>query len=128
MTETIPVESVATPKNQERFRDVEGVEGDVALPISFNEQLSGASPSVAPVEDAPISMQDFLNVTNIRFMDLTNTKRRHTVVPSSGQGRDGVQDVSDNGLADCVVAGACIDPTLNLFEHVSLCTFISHSH
>ena len=30
-----------------------------------------------------VHLQDFLNTTSIRFMDLTTTKRRHTILPSA---------------------------------------------
>ena len=66
-----------------------------------------------------IHLQDFLNLTSIRFMELTTTKRRHTVAPRLS--RDGpVHDRKDDlSLERCVVAGACTVPMLELFQHVS---------
>lgn len=65
-----------------------------------------------------IHLQDFLNMTSIRFMELTTTKRRHTIVPSaprdSSVSDDGKDDIS---LEKCVVAGACTVPMLELYQH-----------
>ncbi|CAG9955051.1 unnamed protein product [Clonostachys rosea f. rosea IK726] len=64
-----------------------------------------------------LHLQDFLNMTSIRFMELTTTKRRQTVAPSilqDGSLSDGRDDLS---LERCVVAGACTVPTLELYQH-----------
>ena len=68
-------------------------------------------------------------MTSIRFMELTTTKRRHTVVPNalleqSGKtANPGDDDLNaakpDNELESCVVAGACTVPMLELYQHVS---------
>jgi kinetochore protein Spc7/SPC105 len=71
----------------------------------------------------PIQLQDFLNLTNIHFMELTTTKRRHTTVPGNdstlsrvGSPHLGKADIS---LEDCVAAGFCTVPMLELYQHVS---------
>jgi kinetochore protein Spc7/SPC105 len=64
-----------------------------------------------------IHLQDFLNMTSIRFMELTTAKRRHTQAPEAfkdGQSADSVDDLS---LERCVVAGACTVPMLELYQH-----------
>ncbi|KAK4454762.1 kinetochore protein spc7 [Podospora aff. communis PSN243] len=64
-----------------------------------------------------IHLQDFLNMTSIRFMELTTTKRRHTVVPSAPRGSSASEDDKDASFEKCVVAGACTVPMLELYQH-----------
>lgn len=69
-----------------------------------------------------IPLQDFLDMTNIRFMDLTTTKRRHTAVPPSfhGKGFSGHEcDEKDDSLEDFVIAAACTIPEYEMYQHVS---------
>jgi kinetochore protein Spc7/SPC105 len=94
------------------------------------QPLLDAENPVTQVEPEPescnedrVHLQDFLNMTSIRFMELTTTKRRHTVAPSKGL--EGDADLTSpsapfNGggeLEDCVVAGACTVPMLELYQH-----------
>ena len=120
ITEIPPPKLASTPKDHERFKNVEVVKTRSTPPTSFNEQLSGAPSDIVPEEEAPISLQEFLNMTNIRFMDLTTTKRRHTVMPAKEvKSEDGADNESQ--LADCVTTGASTIPMLDLFQHVSIC-------
>lgn len=84
-----------------------------------------------PAEDAaadiePIQLQDFLNMTNIHFMELTTTKRRHTTAPGSATKkltRLSGEKIPKSGTItfdDCVAAGFCTVPMLELYQHVSL--------
>lgn len=124
-----PLKTDTTPKDQPRFKDV-----DLRNPAkvqSFEEKLdAGTTETAEPAEQEDrIHLQDFLNMTSIRFMELTTTKRRHTVVPntlleqSAHKVSLGGQDVDDahagNELESCVVAGACTVPMLELYQHVS---------
>lgn len=75
--------------------------------------------------DERISLQDFLSMTQIRFMDLTTTKRRHTAHPtksidfSLADGDDGesAADVQTPSLEDYVVAAACTVPEYEMYQH-----------
>ena len=83
------------------------------------EQLTGNEED-EEVEQIPL--QDFLDMTNIRFMDLTTTKRRHTAVPPSfhGKGVSGHEsEEKDGSLEDFVIAAACIIPEYEMYQHVS---------
>jgi kinetochore protein Spc7/SPC105 len=75
------------------------------------------------VDLEPIQLQDFLNMTNIHFMELTTTKRRHTTAPgndSNALERTGTRDANrEISLEDCVAAGFCTVPMLELYQHVS---------
>lgn len=72
----------------------------------------------------PIQLQEFLNMTNIHFMELTTTKRRHTTAPGNESKREsrGENASKPSSFEDCVVAGFCTLPMLELFQHVS-CLF-----
>lgn len=71
----------------------------------------------------PIQLQDFLNLTNIHFMELTTTKRRHTTVAGNERTADraGSRPVEKGSISleDCVAAGFCTVPMLELYQHVS---------
>jgi len=115
-----------TPKNQGRYKDTELVLSATKPPVTFNDKLTGAAtaePEPAEEEEERIHLQDFLNMTSIRFMELTTTKRRHTVAPNNGFGdslrKSTSQGEDDRGLETCVVAGACTVPMLELYQHVS---------
>lgn len=122
------LQDVTTAKNQGRFKDVEPA--PIEIPVPFAEKLTAEiQEAPEPVEEERIHLQDFLNMTSIRFMELTTTKRRHTVAPNAlledkaGNTSSTIEDgKSDSGrsLESCVVAAACTVPMLDLFQHVSL--------
>jgi len=112
-----PAASVTTPKGQGRFKDV--TSDNPSGPVNFAESPA-LDESALQEEDAEdrIHLQDFLNMTSIRFMELTTTKRRHTVAP--GESRDATSDAGkddDVSLEKCVVTGACTVPMLELYQH-----------
>jgi kinetochore protein Spc7/SPC105 len=92
------------------------------------EYLMEGDESQENVEDEadwePIQLQDFLNLTNIHFMELTTTKRRHTTVAANDKSMDvtGSREVERTNITfeDCVAAGFCTVPMLELYQHVSL--------
>ena len=123
-----PLKTNTTAKDQSRFKDVEL--RSPAKVQSFEEKLeAGTRDTAEPTEQEDrIHLQDFLNMTSIRFMELNTTKRRHTVVPnalleqSAGKasiGGDDADEKAGNELESCVVAGACTVPMLELYQHVS---------
>ena len=125
--ESFPEKNATTPKDQARFKDVGVVKSASKPPVSFNEQLAGVPAEPESIqEDDRVHLQDFLNMTSIRFMELTTTKRRHTIVPgddNNGRRSDAHASGSvddDRELASCVVAGACTVPMLELYQHVRI--------
>lgn len=107
---------ITTPKEQGRFRNV--YDDQPSTTINFNATPSTNIAHLQPSEgDDRIHLQHFLNMTSIRFMELTTTKRRHTVMPSArkdsltGDSREVIS------LEKCVVAGACTVPMLELYQH-----------
>lgn len=105
-----------TPKEQGRFRSV--FDDQPSTTINFN-----ATPSVNLMAMQPedgedrMHLQDFLNMTSIRFMELTTTKRRHTIMPSARKDSLSADRAEDISLEKCVVAGACTVPMLELYQH-----------
>jgi len=124
-----PLKTKTTPKDQSRFKDAES--GNPAKMASFEQKLdAGMKGAAEPSEEEDrIHLQDFLNMTSIRFMELTTTKRRHTVVPNAlleesreklSLGAENADQTDEsNELEKCVVAGACVVPMLELYQHVS---------
>jgi kinetochore protein Spc7/SPC105 len=115
---------VTTPRGQGRFKDV-GSKSSAQKPPSYSDKAPLDEYTMNDEDNSEDNMrlQDFLNLTSIRFMELTTTKRRHTVAPGAF-GEDGVGNIQnsqeiDNSLESCVVAGACTVPMLELFQHVS---------
>ncbi|KAI1459597.1 Spc7-domain-containing protein [Annulohypoxylon moriforme] len=113
-----PKKALATmpsPRTKGLFKDV-----DSNYPtdtFNFDESHVPADSEVQTGDDGErIHLQDFLNMTNIRFMELTTTKRRHTQAPASIKDNTalGKEDLS---LERCVVAGACTVPMLELYQH-----------
>lgn len=115
-------DAATTPRHQGRFKEVE--DGRVGHQVNFDEtpirdaeQLEEEAEAEADQDGDRIHLQDFLNMTSIRFMELTTTKRRHTQAPGTldnGFLDDGEEDLS---LERCVVAGACTVPMLELYQH-----------
>ncbi|THC94440.1 hypothetical protein EYZ11_006077 [Aspergillus tanneri] len=102
------------PPTEQTSPDSEPVDGDAR----------GEDPGLDPgPEFEPIQLQDFLDMTNIHFMELNTTKRRHTTAPDSGR-RRAARLSSENGdrssatnFEDCVVAGVCTVSMLELYQH-----------
>lgn len=67
-----------------------------------------------------IQLQDFLDMTNIRFMDLTTTKRRHTGHPFANLNKRASQqgfEESETGMDSWIVAAACTLPEYEMYQH-----------
>jgi kinetochore protein Spc7/SPC105 len=87
--------------------------------VVFGEQPDAEEPE----EDIPeevsdverISLQEFLDMTKIRFMDLSTTKRRHTAAPAAFH--DVEVEEGEESLDRYVVAGACTVPEYELYQH-----------
>ncbi|KAF2440286.1 Spc7-domain-containing protein [Karstenula rhodostoma CBS 690.94] len=68
------------------------------------------------VDDAErISLQEFLDLTRIRFMEVSATKRRHTAAPASFHDKE--VEEQEQSLDQYVVAGACTIPEYDLYTH-----------
>lgn len=73
-------------------------------------------------EEPKLTLQEFLSMTSISFLDgLTTTKRRPTGFPGlelrRGRRNTDGEEEPETSLADCVIAGSCTVPMLDLFQH-----------
>ncbi|OLN81737.1 Kinetochore protein spc7 [Colletotrichum chlorophyti] len=107
--------AVTSPKGHGRFRDVE--EDTLSHQVNFEgSPVRDEAELLNDQSEERIHLQDFLNMTSIRFMELTTTKRRHTQAPDMF--KDGLLGGKDDlTLERCVVAGACTVPMLELYQH-----------
>lgn len=108
-------------------RSLHGQDGEVMQEQEMDGEPANDETHDAAGEDSdwePIQLQDFLNLTNIHFMELTTTKRRHTTVAGNDRTADraGSRPVEKRSvsLEDCVAAGFCTVPMLELYQHVSI--------
>ncbi|KAF1973053.1 Spc7-domain-containing protein [Bimuria novae-zelandiae CBS 107.79] len=95
----------ASPKKKLMFAD-EPMDKKNALEEDVDEFLDDAE---------RISLQEFLNLTRIRFMDLSTTKRRHTAAPAAFHDKE--IEEKEETLDQYVVAGACVNPEYELYAH-----------
>lgn len=107
----------SSPQSIGRFKDVAADQPTSTFTFHDNFALP-THESAGESNGERIHLQDFLNMTNIRFMELTTTKRRHTQAP--GIEKDILPGEEDLSLERCIVAGACTVPMLELYQHVSL--------
>ncbi|KAH0597791.1 hypothetical protein MHUMG1_04163 [Metarhizium humberi] len=105
-----------TPRHQGGFQNLQ--DNQTIHAVNFHQSHAGDAEELErDADNERIHLQDFLNMTSIRFMELTTTKRRLTVAPKSlhdGSSGDGEDDMS---LERCVIAGACTVPMLELYQH-----------
>ena len=111
---TPTVITAKTPSHLGYFKDIGHVGADISttplgVPNAALEEEGGS--------DDRIQLQDFLNMTSIRFMELNTTKRRNTIAPPQ-LGENGEEN-TDMTFESRVVAGAVTLPMLELYQHVS---------
>ncbi|KAI0405914.1 hypothetical protein F4802DRAFT_561200 [Xylaria palmicola] len=104
----------SSPQSSNRFNSMPSDQPTNTFTFHDNIPLSNLE-GAGHYDEEHIHLQDFLNMTSIRFMELTTTKRRHTQAPNTQKGvLRGGEDLS---LECCVVAGACTVPMLELYQH-----------
>ncbi|KAL7943140.1 hypothetical protein V8C42DRAFT_329810 [Trichoderma barbatum] len=94
-------------KDNQTVHDVQ-----IHQPVASND-----FPFLETVNENQMHLQDFLNLTSIRFMELNTTKRRHTIAPRTSQSGTLPDGGDDRSLERCVMAGACTVPMLELYQH-----------
>ncbi|KAL8691685.1 MAG: hypothetical protein Q9218_003141, partial [Villophora microphyllina] len=115
---------VTTPQGQARFKDANDKINPENPMTSFEQKLEAKKPTATEPTEAEdrIHLQDFLNMTSIRFMELTTTKRRLTVAPALFDGVKEAPTASEQAgaeanLEQAILAGACTVPMLELYQH-----------
>ncbi|KAF2771014.1 Spc7-domain-containing protein [Teratosphaeria nubilosa] len=83
----------------------------------LSDDLLQVQASGKPVER--MQLQAFLEQANIRFMDITATKRRMTAMPTPSKARkdNGIDETAEVDLGSAVVAAACAQPEHDMFQH-----------
>ncbi|KAK3496714.1 Spc7-domain-containing protein [Neurospora hispaniola] len=116
-TPTIPSSptKTMTPRNQGRFKDVANDQPTITMDFDHTGHID-ENAEQRNDDGERIHLQDFLNMTSIRFMELTTTKRRHTIAPGASRDSTSAED-KDVTFESCVVAGACTVPMLELYQH-----------
>ncbi|KAH8204992.1 hypothetical protein TruAng_000875 [Truncatella angustata] len=102
-----------SPQGKGKFKDVEDQPTNT---FSLEEPSHVTEIDIRDDDGERMHLQDFLNMTSIRFMELTTTKRRHTQAPDAMRNSI-LQSEDDISLERCVVAGACTVPMLELYQH-----------
>ena len=116
-----------TPQAKGRYVDVAGGPAS-SRPTSFEDKLDNVLDAVdvntehGQVDqlDSPeherISLQEFLNMTNIHFIELSATKRRHTTAQAA-ESRPSQEGSAS--LESCFAAAATTLPMLELYQHAT---------
>ncbi|KAI1392821.1 Spc7-domain-containing protein [Hypoxylon trugodes] len=108
--------AMPSPRGKERFKHVDSNPPTNTFDFTESHNMADSQAREDDDDDAQIHLQDFLNMINVRFMELTTTKRRHTQAPTSVRD-DTTLGKDDLSLERCVVAGACTVPMLELYQH-----------
>ncbi|KAF2153275.1 Spc7-domain-containing protein [Myriangium duriaei CBS 260.36] len=69
--------------------------------------------AAAATPGPPVTLGSFLDAAGVKFMDITASKRRHTVAPTPGKSTP----AADATFADEVAAGCSTLPELDLYAH-----------
>ncbi|EAS29299.3 chromosome segregation protein [Coccidioides immitis RS] len=111
-----------TPKSQPHCNVADlSVRGNVnSQDLALDREVVDMHANPQSTEFKPLQLSEFLKMTNIHFMELNTTKRRHTIAPDAEKRRITEVDgqVTENiSLEDCVAAGFCTIPMLELYQH-----------
>lgn len=109
-----------TPKSQGRFVDAERQPSakKLLLPTMGQQLMFASDVDLAKDDDERIPLSEFLNLINIRFIDINTTKRRHTVLPAIALDTNAVAE-PESATERLAAVGSCTLPLLELFQHVS---------
>ena len=117
-----------SPQLKGRFKDLP-TDSAADRPTSFEDKLDNVLDAVDisatnPDEDRSqeeeqekISLQTFLNMTNIHFIELSTTKRRHTAAPAALSRPS--QEGQSASIESCFAAAATTLPLLELYQHAT---------
>ena len=117
-----------TPQLKGRFKDMP-THSAAARPTSFEDKLDNVLDAIdisatqpdgtqsQEEEQEKIPLQTFLNMTNIHFIELSTTKRRHTTVPAAPSRPS--QDGQPASIESCFAAAATTLPLLELYQHAT---------
>ena len=90
-------------------------EGTMDLTMAAGTIMSPKQPPVRQSQRPKISLNDFLDMTKIHFMELSAAKRRHTAAPLGGYDSSS----ASSGLIAAWIAAATTVPLLELYQHAT---------
>ncbi|THY41574.1 Spc7-domain-containing protein [Aureobasidium pullulans] len=105
---------IATPKLSAPFI-VQNKNAPGLLDLEAAKNIFAAPKTGPPAKK--VQLNEFLDLAGIKFMDLTASKRRHTVAPTPSEPHGADREDQNIDLEGAVVAGACTMPMLDLFQH-----------
>jgi kinetochore protein Spc7/SPC105 len=115
--------TAASPHVVGRYRDIPADDSN-NRPESFEAKLDNVIGAIdvstvvmESQDDARISLQKFLNMTNIHFIELSTTKRRQTVAPT--QFKRPSEEARDSSTESVFAAAATTIPVLDLYQHAT---------
>jgi kinetochore protein Spc7/SPC105 len=112
----------ATPRSTPRstVRNPSPLRKQVKMDVASSPEKADADEFTGP----NVSLPQFLDMTNIRFMDLTTTKRRATGHPGAdGQFFGNAEDLDEGpepSFENNVAAAVAVIPTLVMYQHASI--------
>ncbi|KAF2823533.1 Spc7-domain-containing protein [Ophiobolus disseminans] len=110
-----PKQKTPTPKRATPRKSMSPKKRVVFGELEEEQEPEDADIAEGESEVERISLQEFLDMTKIRFMDLSTTKRRHTAAPALFH--DTEVEEKEETLDRYVVAGACTLPEYELYQH-----------
>lgn len=119
----VPFTEAKSPERTGRFKETLSTEKPTSFELKLDNVVDAIDVSTAHPDsaqggsgDEKISLQQFLNMTNVHFIELSTTKRRHTIAPSLLS--VGMEESSDSSQP-IFVAGATTLPLLELYQHAT---------
>ncbi|KPI39629.1 Kinetochore protein spc7 [Cyphellophora attinorum] len=115
-----PKKSATSPHPGPRYKDLPLEQAD-ERPESFVDKLDNVMDAVdisigQDAEKESISLQNFLNMTNIHFIELSTTKRRHTQAPAPQRPS---QEQEDRSTEAQFAAASTTLPLIELYQHAT---------
>lgn len=116
-------QSVNSPYAVGRYKDIP-IEDSATRPESFEDKLDNvvgaidvSTAEMQSQSNDKISLQTFLNMTNIHFIELSTTKRRQTIAQSLPKRAS--QEAEDYSTETIFSAAATTLPLLELYQHAT---------
>lgn len=126
-----PSKAIRSPDHKGYFRNASAKEKPQSFEARLDNVVSAADIStvhpetIEDAEEEKISLQQFLTMTNVHFIELSTTKRRQTLVQPPGD--SAAADSLDDTTKAVFSAAATTLPLLELYQHATkeLKTYIS---
>ena len=119
--------SASSPQHVGRYRNIPSDES-ATRPESFEDKLDNVVGAIdvstadeymekQTSDEQKISLQDFLNMTNVHFIELSTTKRRHTMAQATPKRAS--EEAAERSTESTFIAAATTLPLLELYQHAT---------